>query len=121
MNSAALSLVAAQALAFAAFAVVAVSMDRHQVDLLSAGHAALMPRAALGWRAGGFALLALSLWPCLLRWSPTIAVTAWLGLLSFGGLALAALLSYWPRAVSWLAPAAAALGLAAWALGAAAG
>ena len=92
-------------LAFAAFTAIAASMERHADDLLP------RPRHALAWRVGGYALLAASLLPCLARWNASVAIAAWLGLLTFAALALGLLLTYAPLAARRLAPVAAAAGL----------
>lgn len=105
---------ASLALALAAFAAIAMSMARHQPQI--AGRA-LAPRAGMRWRAAGFALLALSLAPCLGRWNPSVAIAAWLGVLTFAAMALGLLFTYAPNVVRRLAPAAAALGLLAWLMG----
>src|SRR2546427_8316576 len=67
------------------FAVIAASMDRHQDQLGTEG---LAPARLKAWRLAGYALLALSLAPCLLRWNASVALAAWLGLLTFAALAL---------------------------------
>lgn len=100
-------------LAFAAFTVIAASMDRHQDQL---GTEQLLPARLQAWRWAGFALLAVSLAPCLLRWGPSVAVAAWLGLLTFAALALALLLTYAPQWGRRAAPVAAAAGVLAWML-----
>ncbi|WP_406626200.1 DUF3325 family protein [Acidovorax sp. SDU_ACID1] len=93
-------------LAFAAFTAIAASMERHGDDLR------LAPQGrALAWRAGGYGLLAASLLPCLVHWNASVAVTAWLGLLTFAALALGLLLTYAPHAARRAAPAAGAAGL----------
>lgn len=98
-------------LAFAGFAVIAASMDRHQDQLGTEG---LAPARLKAWRLAGHALLALSLAPCLLRWNASVAVAAWLGLLTFAALALGLLLTYAPQLARRVAAAAAAAGLLAW-------
>jgi hypothetical protein len=45
------------------------------------------------------------------RWNASVAVTAWLGLLTFAALALGLLLTYAPHAARRAAPAAGAAGL----------
>ncbi len=100
-------------LAFAAFTVIAASMDRHQDQL---GTDRLQPARLMAWRWCGFALLAVSLAPCLLRWGPSVAVAAWLGLLTFAAMALALLLTYAPQWGRRMAPVAAAAAVLAWVL-----
>ena len=102
---------AAILLAFAAFTVIAASMDRHTGQL---GTEQLQPARQQACRWAGFALLAVSLAPCLLRWGPSVAVAAWLGLLTFAAMALGLLLTYAPQWGRRVAPVAAAAGLLAW-------
>ncbi len=90
-------------LAFAGFAVIAASMDRHQDQLGTEG---LAPARLKAWRLAGYALLALSLAPCLLRWNASVALAAWLGLL----------LTYAPKFARRVAIVAAAAGLGTWLL-----
>lgn len=106
-------ILAAFFLAFAGFAVVAASMDRHQDQLGTEG---LTPARLKAWRLAGYALLALSLAPCLLRWNASVAVAAWLGLLTFAALALGLLLTYAPQFARRVAIVAAAAGLGTWLL-----
>jgi len=87
-------------LAFVGFTIIASSMDRHVDDLPFAGSGHLML-----WRVGGWLLLAASLLPCLVRWNTSVALAAWLGLLTFAALALALALTYAPRWVRRLSPA----------------
>ena len=87
-------------LAFAAFAAIAASMERHADDLLP------KPGRPMAWRVGGYTLLAASLLPCLARWNTSVALAAWLGLLTFAALALGLLFTYAPQAARRLAPAA---------------
>ncbi|MBN9324326.1 MAG: DUF3325 family protein, partial [Delftia acidovorans] len=68
------------------------------------------------WRLAGYALLALSLAPCLLRWNASVALAAWLGLLTFAALALGLLLTYAPKFARRVAIVAAAAGLGTWLL-----
>jgi|GEM_PF-655786 len=76
-------------LAFAAFASIAAAMERHIDDL----QWTTVERAAR-WRVAGWALLAVSLLPCLAHWNPSVAFTAWCGLLTFAALAWGLLLTY---------------------------
>lgn len=117
----------ALALGFTAFAIVALSMQRHRNDFIAptaatspATHQAtapilkhttlahLPPSAA---QYSGYALLAASLWPCLLRWPPALAVMVWLGLLTVAGMALGLLLTYQPHRARHFIPAGAALSI----------
>ena len=104
---------AAALLAFAAFTVIAACMERHQDQL---GTQQLLPARLLAWRWAGFALLVVSLAPCLGRWGPSVAVTAWLGLLTLAAMALGLLLTYAPQWGRRVAPVAAAAGLLVWVL-----
>lgn len=106
-------ILAAFFLAFAGFSVIAASMDRHQDQLGTEG---LAPARLNAWRLAGYALLALSLAPCLLRWNASVAVAAWLGLLTFAALALGLLLTYAPQLARRVAIVAAAAGLGTWLL-----
>jgi small-conductance mechanosensitive channel len=108
-------LLAAIFLAFAAFTAIAASMERHQDQL---GTERWLPARLQGLRLGGYALLAVSLLPCLARWNASVGVAAWLGLLSFSAMGLGLLLTYAPQWGRRLAPVAAAAGLLAWALAA---
>lgn len=100
-------------LAFAAFTLIAASMDRHQDQL---GTEQLQPARLRAWQLGGYALLAVSLAPCFVRWNASVAVAAWLGLLTFAAMALALLLTYAPHFARRAAGVAAAAGLGAWVL-----
>lgn len=98
-------------LAFAAFCAMAASMERHQGQL----HTEELPAGRVtAWRLGGSLLLAGSLLPCLARWNTSVAISAWLGLLSLAAAALALLLTYAPQWIRRLALAALTLALAAW-------
>lgn len=81
-------------LAFAAFTAIAASMDRHTDQL---GTDTLGARQSMGWRLSGYALLAVSLLPCLVRSSPSLALATWLGALTFSAGALGLLLTYAPQ------------------------
>lgn len=96
-------------LAVPAFAALSQAMERHH----SQPGAALPASAAWGWRALGTALLLAALWVCLQRWGTSVAVAAWLGVLTPAALAVALVLTYAPRQVRVLAAcsAASAVGL----------
>jgi len=80
-------------LMFIAFVVIAASMSRHRQPLGSGQ----LPHAQLyRWRMAGYVLLAASIWPCLLRWNPSIAVALWFGLLTLAAVMLGLLLTYAP-------------------------
>jgi len=80
-------------LMFIAFAVIAASMSRHRQQL---GTEQTSPAQLYRWRAAGYVLLAASIWPCLLRWNPSVALALWFGLLTLAALTLGLLLSYAP-------------------------
>jgi len=87
--------VVALALMFVGFVAVAASMERHQQEL---GTEKLSPRQRQIWRLGGWLLLALSIWPCLLRWqSVSVSLAAWAGLMTLAGLTLGLLFTYSPK------------------------
>ncbi|MCD2511881.1 DUF3325 domain-containing protein [Comamonas endophytica] len=99
----------AGALALPAFTALSLAMERHQEQVFGR---ALVLRASVIWRLAGIALLSLSLACCLAAgWSGAVAVTAWLGMLSFAALLTGWMLSYMPRHL--LRAACAALALAA--------
>lgn len=104
---------AALLLAFAAFAAIAASMDRHG-DQFGMKAQALSPGRILWWRAGGFVLLGVSLLKCLQHWNTSIAIAAWLGLLTFAAMALGLVLTYAPHKARQLACCTAALGALLW-------
>jgi hypothetical protein len=99
----------AGALALPAFTALSLAMERHQEQVFGR---TLARRASRSWRVAGVALLALSLACCAAAdWSGAVAVTAWLGLLSFAALLTGWMLAYLPRQLLRLAGAA--LGMAA--------
>jgi len=94
-------------LAFTAFATIAAAMDRHIDDLQWT-----TAECATRWRVGGWALLAVSLLPCLAHWNPSVALTAWCGLLTFAALAWGLLLTYSaPQHLRHVVPAVGGLGV----------
>ncbi|WP_027013989.1 DUF3325 domain-containing protein [Comamonas composti] len=98
-------------LAFAGFTLIAATMERHGESLHMPS---LGERQLLAWRLGGYVLLAISLLPCLMRWGPSVALAAWLGLLSFAAGALALMFTYFSRHVRHAAALSSLLGLAFW-------
>lgn len=98
-------------LAFSAFTVIASSMERHR-DPLGTGQ--LGHRPLMLWRMGGYALLAVSLLPCLAQWNTSVALAAWIGLLAFSAGALGLMLTYCERHLRGLAWLTALLGMALW-------
>lgn len=97
--------------AYLGFAGLALSMPRHFAQLRGGkpGAAAQQAFRALGWTG-----LALSLWPSIAFWGPSIGITAWLGLLTVTalmlGLVLTALENGSPRTLA-AAPALAGMAL----------
>lgn len=86
-------------LAVPALAALSQAMERHHRQ----PGAALPARVVWGWRALGTALLLAALWVCLQRWTPSVAVAAWLGVLTPAALAVALVLTYAPQQVRVLA------------------
>lgn len=83
------------ALALPAFTALSLAMERHQEQVFGR---ALAVDASVAWRLIGIALLALALASCVLSgWSGAVAVTAWIGVLTFGALMTGWLLTYAPR------------------------
>lgn len=89
------------ALAYAGFLGLCLSMDRHHQDLM--GRRPKPPRRH-ALRALGWALLALSAWPCVAAWGWAMGPVCWLGLLTAAALPLVFLLPYAPRAALALGP-----------------
>jgi hypothetical protein len=98
------------ALGYAGMAAVALSMARHQEQVLGKAF------AATPLRLGGWALLAVALVPALVAWGASVGILAWLGMLTFAALGIGLQMTYSPRPVWWTAPAAALLGAVAWML-----
>jgi hypothetical protein len=98
-------------LAFSAFTTIAATMERHQGPL---GTDTLGQRHLLLWRLGGYALLAISLLPCLGQWNTSVALATWVGLLAFSAGALGLMFTYFERHLRGLAWLAALLGMALW-------
>ena len=96
MPSTTLMALSALLLSFCGFAALSLAMDRHQEDVL--GRALASPPNHL-LRAAGTGLLMLALLACMVGKTASVAATDWLGLLTFAALAVAALLSYFPRAL----------------------
>lgn len=82
--------------AFAASAMLGLSMPRHQEQMLSRE---LGGPWTLAWRAAGYLGLGVALIPCLQAWSVSVAIAAWLGVLTAATMALGALLAYAPGMV----------------------
>lgn len=97
--------------AFAGFSAIAACMDRHRdqfgTQTLTSGQIQLC-------RAVGFVLLGSSLQMCIAHGNTSIALSAWVGLLTFAALALGLLLTYAPHKARPVAYGAAALGWGLW-------
>jgi len=87
------------ALMFIAFVALAATMAKHQNQL---GGKLFSARQLQIWQGAGWSLLALSLWPCLLRWNTSIALAAWLGLLTLAALILGLMFTYTPKLIGSL-------------------
>jgi hypothetical protein len=111
-------------LAFAGFAAIALSMERHSPALTacpgstpSAGNTPVHgARSALVARCAGYALLALAAVPAARSWGPSVGIAMWLGILTLSAFGVMLLLTYYPRAVRALAPLALLSGLLGWLL-----
>jgi len=86
-------------LMFVAFVALAATMAKHQDQL---GGKQFTARQVHCWQLAGWGLLALSLWPCLLRWNTSIALAAWFGLLTLAALALGLMFTYTPKIIQYL-------------------
>ncbi len=70
-------------------------MARHQLQVFGR---ALSSSASLAWRALGAVLLASALTICVTsHWSLSIAIVAWIGILSFGALSTCWMLTFAPQ------------------------
>lgn len=94
--------------AFAGFAALCVSMERHskQVFGVLPGELWRVLAAVAGW-----GLLAYALLPALQRYGVSVGIVAWLGFLSLAAVAVGVLLTYAPRQIRYLAPGAWLLGV----------
>lgn len=102
-------------LAFAAFAALALAMDRHYEQVMHRMHAHKTLRLCL--RAAGAALMLLALWCCVTAWGAVVATLVWLGLLSCAALMTTLALSYMPRYLPALAMGMGVSGALAWMAG----
>jgi len=91
--------IASLALMFIAFVALASTMAKHQDSL---GSKLFSARQLQCWQISGWSLLALSLWPCLLRWNTSIALAAWFGLLTLAALVLGLMFTYTPKIIHCL-------------------
>jgi len=80
------------------FAALSMAMERHREQVFGRR---LTSASAWPWRTAGCMLLFLSLFACARAWSPSVAITAWLGALSFAAVSVGLLLAYRAR---WLLP-----------------
>lgn len=94
------------ALSYAAFAVLALSMARHQDELAGAGKT-LAPPTVAALRVGGWSLLALALAPAVMAWGASVGTAGWLGVLTLAAMGVALQLTYAPGSARWAAPVAA--------------
>lgn len=93
------------ALCFNGFTALCLSMERHHKQVFATS-ASLLERWL--FRIGGWVALALSIMPCVSALGISIGLSLWAVLLTFAGLLVMALLSYWPRvlvAAAFAAPA----------------
>ncbi|HTK01254.1 MAG TPA: DUF3325 domain-containing protein [Bordetella sp.] len=105
-------------LAFAGFAAIARSMERHrEVDRIGTDAGADVDSAAT-WRlrGGGYGLLGLAAWAAVREWGPSVGLAAWLGTLTLSAFSLMLLFTYRPAAIRTLARMAALSGLLGWLL-----
>jgi hypothetical protein len=107
-----MSALIAWALGLSGFAALAMTMERHAQATLRRAN----PARRLMIRAIGVLLLAAALVACRGRWSWSIAITAWLGALTFGALGVAFILTYLPRGLVPTAMAAFVGAILAWGL-----
>ena len=96
MQTTVLMALVALLLSFTGFSALCLAMDRHQEAVLG--------RVLIGspnhWlRVAGTAILVLALVACMVGQTQSIAAAVWLGLMTFAALAVAAVLSYYPRAL----------------------
>lgn len=80
-------------IALGGFAALALAMPRHKAQL--------SPKAARWWRPIGWVLTLGSFIPCVLEAGFSLALTAWLGVLSLAAFSVAMALTYRPH---WLRP-----------------
>ena len=78
-------------LALPGFFALSQAMERHHAQVAGGDHA---PAVAWCWRGVGVVLLLLALAVCLSGWGASVAVAAWLGVLTLAALAVALLLTY---------------------------
>lgn len=91
-----------------AFAALSLAMERHHEQVTGAD---LTVRSMWVWRAAGVALLLVSLGVCGHAWGASVAVAAWLGVLTLAALFTGVVLTYAPRQLRGVAAVCAVLGL----------
>ncbi|KMO42477.1 hypothetical protein VQ02_02965 [Methylobacterium variabile] len=101
-----MTLLVSAGLSFLGLSALCLSLSRHHQAVWSAPPDR---RRALALRAAGWVLVALSLAAAIGLDGGTFGPVHWLGSLIAAGLCLIVALSYRPRAVVWMAPAAAVL------------
>lgn len=103
-------MIAAAGIAYAGLTALCTGFDRHHRQLRP-GKSKPSPRKHLLIRAGGWLLLALSLWVSLRVWGTGIGWVAWFGVLSAATTLLVLQLAYAPQRILPLANVAGALSL----------
>ena len=98
----------AWALALPAFAALSQAMETHHEQAVGAPPSA---RAVWLWRTAGVVLLLLSLTVCMHTWSTSVAVAAWLGVLTLAALPVGLMLTYAPQRLRVVAAACAVVGV----------
>jgi hypothetical protein len=100
----AIALALALSPALGGFAVLSLTMSRHQDALTGT---TLSPTSIRGLRAAASILLCLALTACIWHWGGPIGVVAWLGILTAAAQSLVLVLRYLPRLVlhlTWALP-----------------
>ncbi|RYY73891.1 MAG: DUF3325 domain-containing protein [Comamonadaceae bacterium] len=94
MTSATFALAALSAcgMSLAGMTALSLAMDRHHWQVT--GRHDVPRRTVWVCRVAGAVLLAVSLWPCVAAWGPTVGFLAWWGFLTAGAAATVTLLTY---------------------------
>ena len=98
----------AWALALPAFAALSQAMESHHEQTVGVPPSA---RAAWLWRSAGIILLLLSLTVCVHTWSTSVAVAAWLGVLTLAAVPMGLMLTYMPQRLRVVAAGCAVVGV----------
>jgi len=98
------------ALSYAALALMAASMARHQDELAGPG-GMLAPRTVAVLRFGGWVLLGVALAPAVAAWGASVGTVGWLGAITLAALGVGLQLTYAPGVMRWAAPGALLLGV----------